>query len=291
MSEPIDGGSLSNQDKSPEGGFIEQRIFVPRQLWSRVASTCKASGKEPSELVADALRLLLAGGIPAAAASVSGTASEPASADADPAAPVSTDDISAILEALRGEPIDSTRLREQLTRIMSAVEEKDSSIDKHSESVADLARRLAETIGMSADEIQVIELGALVHDLGKSQIPDEILSKRGRLTQEEWALVKRYPEFSAEMLTPIVVLADVVPIVRHHQERWDASGYPDGLLEEAIPVGAQIIGICDVYRVLTSERAYRPALSPEIARRTIEAGSGRLWNPDLAEALLKKVMG
>lgn len=282
---------MSNRDSSPESGFVEQRILVPRQLWRRVEASSQASGKEPSEMVADALRLLLAGGVPTAPASVSGTTAAPAAGTVGAATPVSIDDISATLDSLRQEPLESARMREQLAQIMSAVEKKDQFIDDHSESVAELVRRLAETIGLSAHEIQVVELGALVHDLGKSQIPDEILGKRGRLTPEEWALVKRYPELSAEMLAPLDALAEVALIVRHHQERWDGSGYPDGLLQDANAVGAQIVGICDVYRVLTSERAYRPGLSPEIARRTIEAASGRVWNPDLAEALLTKVVG
>ncbi len=102
--------------------------------------------------------------------------------------------------------------------------------------------------------------------------------------------MKKYPTFGVEMLSTFEALAEVRDIVGAHQERWDGSGYPSGLAGDDIPIGAQIVGLCDVYTVLTSERSYRPALAPDTARRTIESGAERLWNPDLVHKLLDEAV-
>ena len=282
---------MSKRTRKP-GGFVEQVVYVPSRLWARVEDICEQSAKEPSEVIADALRLMLSGGVPAAPASVGGTvphtASSAESGDAPTAADIaSTDDL---LAQLGDEPLESSVLRERLEEIMASVEKRDSLVERHSETVAELARKMAEEHEIGATETTCVEIAALVHDIGKLRVPESVLNKQGKLTAEEWLLVKQYPEFGAEILGDFASLAGVALLVRSHQERWDGSGYPDGLAGEDIPLGAQIIGICDVYNILTSERAYRPALSPEIARRTIESGAGRLWNPDLALLLLDKVL-
>jgi HD-GYP domain-containing protein (c-di-GMP phosphodiesterase class II) len=199
--------------------------------------------------------------------------------------------LESLLDDVVAEELGSERLRRRFLEVMTAVEEKDHFINRHSESVADLARRTAETLGLESTAIETIETAAIVHDIGKSRVPEAILGKRGRLSSDEWALVKRYPEFSAEILERFEHLGPVVPVVLHHQERWDGTGYPRSLAGDEIPIGAQIVGICDVYDVLTSDRAYRPALPSDIARRTIEGGIDRLWNPIVAEVFLKKVLG
>lgn len=278
--------------KRKPGGFVEQVVYVPSRLWSRVEDICEQSAKEPSEVIAEALRLMLSGGVPTAPASVGGTAADTQSPAGNEGSPVAVDAASTedLLTQLIDEPLESAKLRERLEEIMTSVEERDSFFERHSGTVAGLARRMAEEHGLSASEATCIEVAALVHDIGKLRVPESVLNKRGKLTPEEWALVKQYPEFGAEILSDFPSLAEVAPLVRSHQERWDGSGYPDGLAGDEIPLGAQIIGICDVYNVLTSERAYRPALSPEIARRTIESGEGRLWQPDLGRVLLDQVL-
>lgn len=280
---------MADNEKRTDRGYVEQTLLLPRRLWERIESMCESSNKEPGELVADALRLLVAGGVPTSAASVGGTSSGLGGIASIVVGDIDTDDIEALVLAVAGEALESETLRQQLTKIIHLVEAKEQSSVGHSEAVATLATELATKLALDANQIRHIELGALLHDLGKSQVPDAILGKRGRLTPEEWKLVKHYPRLGADMIDGVAALGDSAFIVRHHQERWDGSGYPEGQSGDEIPIGAQIVGICDVYQVLTSERAYRPALSPEIARLTIESGVGRLWNPDLAERLLEIV--
>jgi putative nucleotidyltransferase with HDIG domain len=169
---------------------------------------------------------------------------------------------------------------------MESVDKRDGFTGSHSRAVAKLAVQLGDAVGITGASRAELEIAALVHDLGKMRVPEEILGKQGRLTAAEWALVKQYPEFGAEMLRPFAHLENVRQAVGAHQERWDGSGYPAGLEGDSIPVAAQIVGLCDVFTVLTSERSYRPALATDTARRTIECGAGRLWNPELVRQLL-----
>ena len=279
-------------EESKLGGFVEQVIYVPGRLWARVEDICERSAKKPSEVIAEALRLMLAGGVPTAPASVGGTTRDTESTASNDVSLRAVDASSTenLLALLVDEPLESSNLRERLEEIMTSAEEDRGLFERHSVTVAELARKMSEAHGMSASEATCVEIAALVHDIGKFRVPDSVLDKRGKLTPQEWSLVKQYPEFGAEILADLANFTDVAPLVRSHQERWDGSGYPDGLTGKDIPLGAQIIGICDVYAVLTSARAYRPALSPEIARRTIETGEDRLWQPDLGRVLLDQVL-
>ncbi len=282
---------MSERTRKP-GGFVEQVVYLPSRLWARVEDVCEQSVKEPSEVIADALRLMLSGGVPTAPASVGGTTpttSRLADQEEQPNA-IDADSTEELLAQLADEALDSPELRARLEEIMTRVEERDSFVESHSLAVAELARKSAQQHELDDLETARIEIAALVHDIGKLRVPESVLNKRGKLTPEEWTLVKQYPEFGAEILSEVPSLREIAPLVGAHQERWDGSGYPDGLAGEDIPLGAQIIGICDVYNVLTSERAYRPALSPEIARRTIESGASRLWMPDLVQVLLDEVL-
>lgn len=288
---------MSKDDKNREPDFLEKKILLPRTLWTRIENICTRDDREPSELVAEAVRRLLGGGQGGSPASVGGVTSpgaggaiadlaeqEPQAVEADR---VTASAIENQLADLYDEPLESDKLRTRLREIMARVETRDHFIDSHSDNVARLALTVARAVEAAEEILPTIELAGLAHDLGKSHIPEDVLGKKGRLTPEEWALVKRYPEFGAEMLTPFDHLAPVVEIVRHHQERWDGSGYPEGLQGDDIPLGAQVVGICDVFDVLTSDRAYRPALPEEVAIKTIEGGIGRLWNPVVAEALIR----
>jgi len=138
------------------------------------------------------------------------------------------------------------------------------------------------------ERIATIGLACLLYDLGMTRV-----SSRPSFTGDpsEDPVVKQHVFIGRNMIHGVPGLSHEIreAAVSHH-ERWDGSGYPDGLTGKDIPLGAQIIGICDVYNVLTSERAYRPALSPEIARRTIETGEGRLWQPELGRVLLDQVL-
>lgn len=289
---PRVGGLVSKATRKP-GSFVEQVVYVPSHLWARVEDICEQSTKEPSEVIADALRLMLSGGVPAAPASVGGTTPGTASSTEREDAPTAVDTTTStedLLAQLGDEPLESSDFRERLEEIMASVEKRDSLVERDSVTAAELARKMAQEHEMDATETTCVEISALVHDSGKLRVPESVLNKRAKLTLEEWSLVKQYPEFGAEILSDLTSLDDVALLVRSHQERWNGSGYPDGRAGEDIPLGAQIIDICDAYDILTSERAYRPALSPEIVRRTIESGAGHLWNPDLALVRLDKVL-
>ena len=271
-------------------GFVEQNLVLPQRLWNRVEQLATDTAREPSEVVAEALRMLMTGAQPVASTGVSGVVAiadlAEVVAEPTPAAVAGSGGIELQLADVHEEQVGSDRLMERLVQVMETVDKRDGFTGAHSRTVADLALKLGDAHGLSDTDRVELEIAALVHDLGKMRVPEDILSKRGRLTGEEWELVKQYPEFGGEILRPFAHLEGVRGIVEAHQERWDGSGYPVGLTADDIPLAAQIVGICDVYAVLTSERSYRPALDRETARQTIESGAGRLWNPELVSRLL-----
>lgn len=179
--------------------------------------------------------------------------------------------------------LDSAAVQQSLRALMEAVESKDSYTREHSLEVSELTRRLCQEVGLNEREALAVEVGALVHDIGKVGIPDEILQKPGALTTRERMQIEQHPEIGAQILKPLPALKDVVPLVLHHHERWDGTGYPHGLAGDDIPVGAQIISLCDVWHALTSDRSYHPAFSNEVARETIDGGRGSEWPQELVD--------
>jgi HD-GYP domain-containing protein (c-di-GMP phosphodiesterase class II) len=127
----------------------------------------------------------------------------------------------------------------------------------------------------------------VLHDIGKVRVPEALLNKPGPLSEEEWAIMKTHPEVGEHVLRPIQSLQAILPIVRHHHERWDGSGYPDELAGRAIPLGARIVAVCDAYRAMTEHRPYRAALSGAEARRELEQGAGTQFDGECVTALLK----
>jgi len=202
----------------------------------------------------------------------------------------SVSDILAPLAGLEETSLDNPLVRETLELLMDAVEAKDPYTHAHSRAVAQLARLLAEAMMFPHDESTAVEIAGLVHDVGKIGVPDEILGKEGRLSNAERRVVERHPEIAAQLLEQIPPLRPVVPLVFHHQERWDGSGYPTGLKGDEIPRGAQIVALCDAYDALTSARAFRSALTLQEARRVIERDAGSLWNPEIVRVFLDKVV-
>src|SRR5258705_830503 len=148
---------------------------------------------------------------------------------------------------------------QSLLGLANALEAKDEYTRGHSERVATLARRLALAAGLGARESVTIAHSGLLHDLGKIAVPERILRKAGPLTDEEWEVMRRHPLTGAQIVAPLQFFADGALIVRHHHERHDGSGYPDGLSGETIPMGSRIVAIADVYDALTSDRPYRRA--------------------------------
>ena len=163
-----------------------------------------------------------------------------------------------------------------------SIESADSYTFGHCERVADLGARLGAALGMDDEQLTALRLGAYLHDLGKVRVPHEILNKPGRLTDEEFDVIRRHPEWGIELLATVDFPWDIKPIIRWHHEKYDGSGYPDRLVGDEIPLAAQVICIVDVYDALTTTRSYRPAMSSSQALARMEE-TRHWWRPDVFE--------
>jgi putative nucleotidyltransferase with HDIG domain len=168
--------------------------------------------------------------------------------------------------------------------LSNAVEARDAYTGKHAERVAAYGLQIARAMHLPLADAPEIEFGFLLHDIGKLAIPDAILYKPGALTDEERALMARHPSIGAEIVSGIEFLADAAAIVRSHHERWDGSGYPDGLTKTAIPLAARVFAVADVFDALTTDRPYRPASTLPVARAMILAEKGTHFDPSVADA-------
>jgi putative nucleotidyltransferase with HDIG domain len=178
-------------------------------------------------------------------------------------------------------------LVDTITAFVNAIESKDPYLKGHSARVALYATEIARMMGLDEETVQVVTRGAMLHDLGKLSIMDTILRKPERLTEDEFTLIKAHPVVGERILKPLRFLAREACVVRHHHERYDGSGYPDGLVGEDIPLAARIVTVADVFDALTSNRPYRTALLVEAARQEIVRGRGAHFDPEAAEAFLK----
>ena len=176
--------------------------------------------------------------------------------------------------------IESTFL-DVVRRWGESIESKDAYTQGHCLRVADLACAIARRLGMDERRLFWFRVGALLHDVGKIAVPPEVLNKPGRLTSEEWALMRSHPEAGVELLRGIDFPEDVIPIVLHHHEKWDGSGYPHGLCGAAIPLAARVLGIADVYDALATDRSYKRGMSHDVALATMRGGAGSHFDPDL----------
>lgn len=170
-----------------------------------------------------------------------------------------------------------------------STESKDRYTQGHCERVADVACQLAAAAGLDESELIWFRIGALLHDVGKLIVPSEVLNKPGRLTKDEWELMKRHPIAGVELLSEVEFPWDILPIVRSHHECWDGSGYPDGLVADEIPLVARIVCLADVYDALTTERSYKRALPHDEALNVMRRDAGRQFDPQLFE-LFERVM-
>ncbi|HET9909812.1 MAG TPA: HD domain-containing phosphohydrolase [Anaerolineales bacterium] len=170
-----------------------------------------------------------------------------------------------------------------------ALELRDRETEGHSQRVTEMTVELARAYGMSEDELIQIRRGSYLHDIGKLGVPDQILHKPGALTDEEWKVMKKHPQFACDMLYPIEYLRPALDIPRCHHERWDGSGYPHGLRGEAIPISARLFAVVDVWDALTSDRPYRKAWTKEKALAYIIEQSGKYFDPEVVELFSKNV--
>ena len=162
---------------------------------------------------------------------------------------------------------------------------KDGYTAGHAAEVARLSRMVGLHLGFDKEGLEWLVHGALLHDLGKNCVADAILGKPGPLTEEEWSAVKRHPQIGARMIEPIEPLFGAVPVVRHHHERPDGTGYPDGLEGEEIPLGARIVAAADAYDVMVRGRPYRPKSSPAETLKELWRQAGRQFDLRVVEAL------
>jgi diguanylate cyclase (GGDEF)-like protein len=170
--------------------------------------------------------------------------------------------------------------------LVSAVEARDPYICGHSRKVNTYAVALAEAIGLSPEEVSKVSIAALLHDIGKIGIPDEVLSKRGKLNGEDWEAIKSHPRLGASIVGNIPNLVPCVSSILYHHERWDGGGYPEGLKGEEIPLEARILAIADSFEAMTSARLYRPALSLEEVVKELRQGAGIQFDPKLVEVFI-----
>ena len=167
-----------------------------------------------------------------------------------------------------------------------ALDFRDKETEGHTQRVTVLTQRLAQRMGVDREMLEHYTRGALLHDIGKMAISDEILRKKGPLTLEERAIMEKHPVYAYEMLSPIEFLRPAMDIPYRHHEKWDGTGYPNGLKGEAIPLAARIFCVIDVWDALTSNRPYREPLPHDKVRRMIKADSGKHFDPRVVEAFL-----
>jgi putative two-component system response regulator len=165
-----------------------------------------------------------------------------------------------------------------------SVESRDPYTAGHCERLAQYASQLGHHLGLGEDELVALRRGGYLHDLGKITVPDEILKKGSDLTAAQWEIMRQHPVTGESICRPLRSLKDVLPIIRHHHEHWDGSGYPDGLKCEEIPLLARVLQTVDIYDALRTARPYKPALGYEDSLRVMrnEAAAGR-WDPNLVE--------
>lgn len=161
---------------------------------------------------------------------------------------------------------------------------------EHTQGVVELSLAVGQRLGLSAASMRDLEFGALLHDIGKLRVPNEIINKPGKLNDEEWAVIKEHPRYGQEMLDRVGgALGEAGVIVRAHHERWDGGGYPDGLVGEGIPIEARIITVCDSFSAMTTNRSYRRGMSHAEAVEELERCSGTQFDPAIV-ATLKRVL-
>ncbi len=177
-----------------------------------------------------------------------------------------------------------------VTALVRAIEAKDAYTCGHSTRVAEFARILGQKIGMSPQQTHWLEWAGLLHDIGKIGINDQVLTKPGRLTDEEFDQIKSHPEKSYKVLEPIEALGPSFDAVRHHHEHYDGGGYPDGLAGEDIPLTARVLQIADVWDALTSTRSYRKALSTEKALTIMREEAGTTIDPNIFKHFEKLIL-
>ncbi len=173
--------------------------------------------------------------------------------------------------------------------LATLVDSRDNATGRHSAAVRDLALRIGRRLNLPAETLEEISVAALLHDIGKIGVPEAILNKPGRLTDEELAVIRRHPEIGYNSLGGIRPLARIAEYILAHHERFDGAGYPDGRTGEDIPLVARILCVADVFEAITADRVYRPAMNISEAVRVMREGRGTMFDPAIADALFAEL--
>jgi putative two-component system response regulator len=174
-----------------------------------------------------------------------------------------------------------------LSVLANAIEVRNKYTRGHVERVTNYALALANELGLQGKRLETLRYGAILHDIGKIYVRESILSKNGRLSEEEWTDIRQHPVIGAELVKDIPYLAPAIPVILHHHERWDGAGYPYKLKGEKIPLEARIVSVADGFDAMTTERPYHPALSLPDAYREIRRCSGSQYDPKVVLSFLK----
>ena len=194
-----------------------------------------------------------------------------------------------LLKKFNNEQISSVNhLSEIATSLAGAIDAKDPYTKGHSTSVSRYSEALARAINLPEDEVERITLGALLHDVGKIGIPENILKKPDRLSDDEWQIMKQHPVIGADkVLMPNEALRDLIPIVKYHHEHVDGTGYPEHLKGDEIPLAAKIVAVADAFHALISDRPYRKGLSLDVACNILQEGAGKQWDTNLVRKFIQ----
>jgi putative nucleotidyltransferase with HDIG domain len=170
--------------------------------------------------------------------------------------------------------------------MVRALDSRDAYTAGHSAAVAVYSRDIARELALPAEDVELIHLAGLVHDIGKIGLRAEVLQKQSALDDAEWAEMRRHSEIGARILVEVEDYGEIARIVRSHHERYDGAGYPDGLAGEAIPPLSRIIAVADAYNAMTSDRPYRRAMAPDVAMQQLVLGKGTQFEPALVDAFV-----
>jgi putative nucleotidyltransferase with HDIG domain len=173
---------------------------------------------------------------------------------------------------------------ETITGWATMLDQRDQDTEGHTRRVTEITLEVTRHFGFSDEEIVHVRRGALLHDIGKMSVPDQILKKSGKLTPEEWVIMRLHPKVAYDVLYPIEYLRPALDIPYSHHERWDGTGYPRGLKGEEIPLAARIFSVVDVWDAMTSDRPYRPAMDHQVVIDHIFQQSGVMFDPQVVEA-------
>jgi putative two-component system response regulator len=201
--------------------------------------------------------------------------------------PVTSQELLAAVRARlqRTDELMLVQLKAVLRAMANAIEARAGEYTlRHVEAVNAYAQALGLELAWIPDDLEALEFGAILHDVGKIGVPEKVLSKTGPLNDDEWIEMRMHPVYGAHMIEGNPYLDSALPVVRHHHERWDGGGYPDQLAGEDIPVGARLLAIADTFHAMTSDRPYRAALSNQEAFEEILAQSGQQFDPEMVEA-------